>query len=149
MKFLLVPALALAMNASAFAWNAPETASDGADDIKKELLKALSAGRKCETSLGLPRYEMLDSYFIDKYTGDVYYINVQMSKVEKILLERESAVTDVVASGECVNYQLLANYGSITNYYLLNLNSGDLWKICSSFNPRKIKLQYVQPVSQE
>lgn len=134
---LLVAALVLAMNVPAFAL---ENNGMQSDDKKEnpELFK------KVETSLQGAQYEMLDNYCLDKYTGDVYYVDVRINRIQRVLLSRESVETDIVPSPRSVNYQLLAvhSHGAFARYYLINLHTGDMWHICNDFS-RKARLEYV------
>lgn len=139
--FLLVTALVLAADVAASGWDGKE----GADEHKKEKLECC---RKNETSLQGPRYEMIDDFLLDKYTGDVFYVYVFFSKAEKILLNRESADSDVVPDQEHVNYQLIVNRDHSDSYYLLNLVSGDMWYIRMD-SLKKARLQYLPPVPGE
>ena len=100
--FLLVTALALFVDVDAFGWDGKA----GDEETKKE---RTVCHRKNETSLQEPRYEMIDDFLLDKYTGNVFYVYVLFSKTEKILLDRESAGSDVVPDHEHVNYQLIVN----------------------------------------
>ncbi len=120
--FLLVTALALFVDVDAFGWDGKA----GDEETKKE---RTVCHRKNETSLQEPRYEMIDDFLLDKYTGNVFYVYVLFSKTEKILLDRESAGSDVVPDHEHVNYQLIVKRDVTDSYYLLNLVSGDMWYI--------------------
>ena len=136
--FLLVTALALFVDVAAFGWNGK--AGDG--ETKKE---RTVCRRKNETSLQEPRYEMIDDFLLDKYTGNVFYVYVLFSKTEKIMLDRESAGSDVVPDHEHVNYQLIVKRDVTDSYYLLNLVSGDMWYI-RNVSSKKARLQYLSPV---
>ena len=120
--FLLVTALALFVDVAAFGWDGKA----GDEETKKE---RTVCRRKNETSLQEPRYEMIDDFLLDKYTGNVFYVYVLFSKTEKIMLNRESAGSDVVPDHEHVNYQLIVKRDVTDSYYLLNLVSGDMWYI--------------------
>lgn len=96
--------------------------------------------KKTETSLQEPRYEMLGPYFLDKYTGDVYYINMRWSTVQRVLLKRERVDTDIVPSSGCVNYQMIIVDDGMKNYYLVNLHSGDLWYVTRKSGARYVSV---------
>ncbi len=88
---------------------------------------------------------MIDDFLLDKYTGNVFYVYVLFSKTEKIMLDRESAGSDVVPDHEHVNYQLIVKRDVTDSYYLLNLVSGDMWYI-RNVSSKKARLQYLSPV---
>lgn len=136
--FLLVTALALFVDVAAFGWDGKA----GDEETKKE---RTVCRRKNETSLQEPRYEMIDDFLLDKYTGNVFYVYVLFSKAEKIMLNRESAGSDVVHDHEHVNYQLIVKRDVTDSYYLLNLVSGDMWYI-RNVSSKKARLQYLSPV---
>lgn len=116
--------------------------ADGHDKV--EWLRKVVSGFKDETSLSSVRFERLDEYILDKYTGEVSFLQFVFGKPERIMVKTTEKSRTDTACKETVNYQLMVDRKSKC-YYLMNINSGDIWYIRNR-DTKKACLQYLPAV---
>ena len=97
---------------------------------------------KDETSLSAVRFERLDEYILDKYTGEVSFLDFGFGRAKRIKVKQKGrSRTGIVCNDSTVNYQLQVNRKTGC-YYLMNINSGDIWYIRNGLT-KKACLQYL------
>ena len=120
-----------------------ETDSESRDEHYYPIAKSSHDGPRFEIVTSA-RVENTSLFKIDKYTGDVWKLPLGAHSLVKCT--RELTHDDDAEEGK-INYQLF--FISPTRVYLLNLNTGVMWKYSSSggffSNQREFKLLEEQP----
>lgn len=148
--------MAASASASAQNYNVKASSNDRKDKVEERYeekpsvsihneLKRL-VGNKTETSLSGTRFENIDKFFLDKYTGEVTIVDYHKGEPVRWSVKREKASDDIVRTPNKVTYQLVKIGESYTDLLLVNIDTGATWSLYVkglTMNYKNAKFEYL------